>query len=81
MPSLGADMEHGKIVEWLIKPGDYVRRGDLVAVKVPDLSGRQVVRLVYRKTGEMSHAAAAFLQLVKVPDTYGRRAATARTSS
>nr|WP_274707869.1 dihydrolipoamide acetyltransferase family protein [Arthrobacter sp. H16F315] len=32
MPSLGADMEHGKIVEWLVKPGDYVRRGDLVAV-------------------------------------------------
>lgn len=32
MPSLGADMEHGKIVEWLVKRGDYVRRGDLVAV-------------------------------------------------
>ena len=32
MPSLGADMEHGKLVEWLVKPGDYVRRGDLVAV-------------------------------------------------
>jgi pyruvate dehydrogenase E2 component (dihydrolipoamide acetyltransferase) len=32
MPSLGADMEHGKIVEWLVRPGDYVRRGDLVAV-------------------------------------------------
>jgi len=32
MPSLGADMERGKIVEWLVKPGDYVRRGDLVAV-------------------------------------------------
>lgn len=32
MPSLGADMAHGKIVEWLVKPGDYVRRGDLVAV-------------------------------------------------
>ena len=32
MPSLGADMEHGKILEWLVKPGDYVRRGDLVAV-------------------------------------------------
>ncbi|MCB5291825.1 2-oxo acid dehydrogenase subunit E2 [Arthrobacter sp. SO3] len=32
MPSLGADMEHGKIVEWLVKPGDYVHRGDLVAV-------------------------------------------------
>ena len=32
MPSLGADMDHGKVVEWLVKPGDYVRRGDLVAV-------------------------------------------------
>ncbi|MBP1137815.1 pyruvate dehydrogenase E2 component (dihydrolipoamide acetyltransferase) [Arthrobacter sp. PvP023] len=32
MPSLGADMEHGKMVEWLIKPGDYVHRGDVVAV-------------------------------------------------
>ncbi|KRE65001.1 dehydrogenase [Arthrobacter sp. Soil736] len=32
MPSLGADMDHGKLVEWLVKPGDYVRRGDLVAV-------------------------------------------------
>jgi pyruvate dehydrogenase E2 component (dihydrolipoamide acetyltransferase) len=32
MPSLGADMEHGKLIEWLVKPGDYVRRGDLVAV-------------------------------------------------
>jgi pyruvate dehydrogenase E2 component (dihydrolipoamide acetyltransferase) len=32
MPGLGADMEHGKLVEWLIKPGDYVHRGDVVAV-------------------------------------------------
>ena len=32
MPSLGADMESGKLVEWLVKPGDYVHRGDLVAV-------------------------------------------------
>lgn len=31
MPSLGADMEHGKVVEWLVKPGDYVRKGDLIA--------------------------------------------------
>ncbi|MDQ0663152.1 pyruvate dehydrogenase E2 component (dihydrolipoamide acetyltransferase) [Arthrobacter ulcerisalmonis] len=31
MPSLGADMEHGKVVEWLVKPGDYVHKGDLVA--------------------------------------------------
>jgi pyruvate dehydrogenase E2 component (dihydrolipoamide acetyltransferase) len=32
MPSLGADMEAGTIVEWRIRPGDLVRRGDIVAV-------------------------------------------------
>lgn len=32
MPSLGADMEAGTLVEWLIKPGDAVKRGDIVAV-------------------------------------------------
>jgi pyruvate dehydrogenase E2 component (dihydrolipoamide acetyltransferase) len=32
MPSLGADMEAGKLVEWLVKPGDRVARGDIVAV-------------------------------------------------
>ncbi|GAB5079113.1 2-oxo acid dehydrogenase subunit E2 [Arthrobacter sp. AD-310] len=32
MPSLGADMDHGKMVEWLVKPGDFVHRGDVVAV-------------------------------------------------
>lgn len=31
MPSLGADMEQGKVVEWLVEPGDYVHRGDLIA--------------------------------------------------
>jgi pyruvate dehydrogenase E2 component (dihydrolipoamide acetyltransferase) len=32
MPSLGADMEAGKLVEWLVAPGDRVSRGDVVAV-------------------------------------------------
>jgi pyruvate dehydrogenase E2 component (dihydrolipoamide acetyltransferase) len=32
MPSLGADMEAGTLVEWLKKPGDTVRRGDVIAV-------------------------------------------------
>ena len=32
MPSLGADMESGTLVQWLIKPGDRVNRGDVVAV-------------------------------------------------
>jgi pyruvate dehydrogenase E2 component (dihydrolipoamide acetyltransferase) len=32
MPALGADMEAGTLVEWLIKPGDRVKRGDVIAV-------------------------------------------------
>ena len=32
MPSLGADMEEGILLEWLVKPGDVVHRGDIVAV-------------------------------------------------
>ncbi|MCK6454629.1 MAG: E3 binding domain-containing protein, partial [Alphaproteobacteria bacterium] len=32
MPSLGADMEAGTLVEWLKKPGDAVARGDVIAV-------------------------------------------------
>jgi len=32
MPSLGADMEAGTLVEWLVKPGDWIKRGDVVAV-------------------------------------------------
>ena len=32
MPSLGADMEVGRVTEWLVKVGDEVKRGDIVAV-------------------------------------------------
>ena len=32
MPSLGADMEFGTVVEWRVKPGDTVKRGDVVAL-------------------------------------------------
>ncbi|HEX6873907.1 MAG TPA: 2-oxo acid dehydrogenase subunit E2 [Micromonosporaceae bacterium] len=32
MPSLGADMESGVLLEWLVRPGDAVRKGDIVAV-------------------------------------------------
>ncbi len=31
MPSLGADMEKGTLIEWHVKPGDTVKRGDIVA--------------------------------------------------
>jgi DNA-binding transcriptional LysR family regulator len=42
-----------------------IARGDLVAVKVPELEARRVVRFVFRRTGELSHAADAFLALVR----------------
>ena len=32
MPSLGADMDAGSIIEWRVHPGDTVHRGDIVAV-------------------------------------------------
>ncbi len=32
MPSLGADMVAGTIIEWLVKPGDPIKRGDIIAV-------------------------------------------------
>jgi pyruvate dehydrogenase E2 component (dihydrolipoamide acetyltransferase) len=32
MPSLGADMDAGTILEWRVHPGDAVHRGDIVAV-------------------------------------------------
>ena len=31
MPSLGADMESGFLREWKVKPGDRVKRGDIIA--------------------------------------------------
>jgi pyruvate dehydrogenase E2 component (dihydrolipoamide acetyltransferase) len=32
MPSLGADMDSGILLEWRVGPGDRVKRGDIVAV-------------------------------------------------
>jgi len=32
LPALGAEMEEGKLLEWRVKPGDKVKRGDVVAV-------------------------------------------------
>ena len=31
MPSLGTDMQSGTVVAWRVKPGDRVKRGDIVA--------------------------------------------------
>jgi DNA-binding transcriptional LysR family regulator len=42
-----------------------IARGELVALQIPEIRLRRQVRLVYRKSGERSHAASAFLTLVE----------------
>jgi pyruvate dehydrogenase E2 component (dihydrolipoamide acetyltransferase) len=42
MPSLGADMEAGILVEWLKRPGDDVHRGDIIAVVETDKGAIEV---------------------------------------
>jgi pyruvate dehydrogenase E2 component (dihydrolipoamide acetyltransferase) len=32
LPSLGADMDEGKLLEWKVKPGDAVKRGQVIAI-------------------------------------------------
>jgi pyruvate dehydrogenase E2 component (dihydrolipoamide acetyltransferase) len=42
MPSLGADMEEGRITEWLVKPGDEVKRGQIVVIVETEKSDIEV---------------------------------------
>ncbi len=42
MPSLGADMDRGTLLEWRVAPGDVVRRGDIVALVDTDKSEVEV---------------------------------------
>lgn len=55
-----------------------IARGQLAAVQVPELRSPRPLRFIYRKEGERSHAAQAFLEAVK---KYGSRASTRMTSS
>lgn len=42
MPSLGADMDAGRITEWMVRPGDHVERGQIVVVVETDKSDIEV---------------------------------------
>ncbi|MFI1069005.1 dihydrolipoamide acetyltransferase family protein [Streptomyces puniciscabiei] len=42
MPSLGADMDEGLLQEWLVSPGDRVRKGDVMAVVETDKAAIEV---------------------------------------
>jgi DNA-binding transcriptional LysR family regulator len=55
-----------------------ITRGYLIEVKVPELRSPRQLKLVYRRDGELSHAAQAFLEIAR---KYGNRASTRSTSS
>ncbi|MBB5347164.1 2-oxo acid dehydrogenase subunit E2 [Desulfoprunum benzoelyticum] len=42
MPSLGADMQEGTLVEWLVKAGDEVKRRDVIAVVETDKAAIEI---------------------------------------
>ena len=42
MPSLGADMDSGTLLEWLVHPGDRVHRGDPMAVVDTDKAAIEI---------------------------------------
>ena len=42
MPALGADMTEGTVTRWLVKPGDRVRRGDIVVEIETDKAAMEV---------------------------------------
>jgi pyruvate dehydrogenase E2 component (dihydrolipoamide acetyltransferase) len=42
MPSLGADMEAGRLIEWRVRPGDPVKRGQVIAVVDTDKAAIEV---------------------------------------
>jgi pyruvate dehydrogenase E2 component (dihydrolipoamide acetyltransferase) len=52
MPSLGADMDEGTLVEWRVGVGDHVRRGDIVAVVDTD---KATIDVEVFETGIVEH--------------------------
>lgn len=55
MPSLGADMDEGTLVEWLKHPGDKLARGDIIAV-VETQKGAIEVEVFHDGLLEQTHA-------------------------
>ena len=53
MPSLGADMEAGTVIEWLVKPGDIVHKGDIVAVVDTDKANIDIETFEGGTVGEL----------------------------
>ncbi|GAA0250189.1 dihydrolipoamide acetyltransferase family protein [Saccharothrix mutabilis subsp. mutabilis] len=82
MPSLGADMEEGTLLEWLVKPGDQVRKGDSIAVvdtakaavEVECFAGGTVDRILVQP-GETVPVGTPLAVIATEPTTTGQRTA------
>jgi pyruvate/2-oxoglutarate dehydrogenase complex dihydrolipoamide acyltransferase (E2) component len=53
MPVLGADMDEGTVLEWLVKPGDEVHKGDVIAVIDTEKSAIEVESFSSGTIGEL----------------------------
>ncbi|MEI6349774.1 MAG: biotin/lipoyl-containing protein [Verrucomicrobiota bacterium] len=42
MPSLGSEMESGKLLVWRVQPNDHVKRGDIMAEIETDKSAIEI---------------------------------------
>ena len=56
LPSLGAEMDEGTLLEWKVKPGDAVRKGDVIAVVDTSKSAIDVEIWQQGTVYELTHA-------------------------
>lgn len=80
MPSLGADMEEGTLLEWLVKPGDTVRKGDIVAVVDTAKAAVEVETFVDGVVQELLVAPGTTVPVGQVLATFGETAPTAAST-
>lgn len=84
MPSLGAEMDVGRLVEWRVAPGDHVQRGDIVAVVETDKAEIEVeiyedgvVEELLVEAGTRVPVGTPLAQVQATPATVGAAAAAA----
>ena len=78
MPSLGADMDAGILVEWLVKPGQQVKRGDVVAVVETE---KGAIEIEIFESGEISELVVPVGAKVPVGTLLARLGGTGGASS
>ena len=75
MPSLGADMDFGRVVEWLVRPGDRVERGQIIVEIETDKGTFEVESPSAGLVGDLVVAAGSKVRVGTVLTTIGDGAA------